>query len=312
MVYSQRLLVLFVLSAGLSVGLSACVLRTEAPPASQYSLSAMDLIPAEATVAGFVNAEEFSSTFDEFLEMDTFGEVRAEFDRARSELDKIGIDPFKDLDYAVAYASNTAAPVAVARGSFDLDRISELISRELPELRAHTLDGMTAWVLGSQDHERALGLSDDGTTAYIGQGLDVLLAAANSDGQSELSELAEPVASMDAWFVARDISTLIGTRMTRASISQVETLARAVQHISAGGSLNTDAITGTIVLHPEEGIEAADLAAIVRGGIAALRLQDMPDQARRQLEDLEVNDARGVVTIEGTLSRGTIESFRLK
>jgi hypothetical protein len=116
--------------------------------------------------------------------------------------------------------------------------------------------------------------------------------------------------AMDLWLVVSDVPAL-ADRQGHSDSGRVpaQLMVRALQNIAIGGSFSAETAEGLIVLHPREGVRPDDLAALVRGAIAGIRLGDLPEEARKQLEKIDVHEDGGVVTIEGSISRELIESF---
>jgi hypothetical protein len=62
------------------------------------------------------------------------------------------------------------------------------------------------------------------------------------------------------------------------------------------------------VLHPKDGVQSDDLAALLRGLIGALRLQELPAEARAELEKIDVESVDGTVVMTGAVNLDLIES----
>ena len=136
---------------------------------------------------------------------------------------------------------------------------------------------------------------------------EAIRTALDVRGGINLAEIAGPAMDNDTWIVALDVASFLeGTGYTG---SENELIMRSVAHIAAGGSLTAEQAAGTLVLHPKEGVEADDLASLLRGLIGAMRLQELPAEARAELEKIDVESDGGTVVVTGAVNRDLIESL---
>ena len=299
MVLPKRLLI-----PALALGLAGCVLNADAPLASRAT-RAVDLVPADARMIAFTDGSAITGNLDLLSDLDDSGDFDEGWAQIEEVLERAGMDLRQDLDFVVAYAAPDLEPVVTAVGRFDVNAIAGVIADEMPEARRLEGDGLTAWTLGHM----AVAVSEDGTRAMAGRDVAALEAALESGGGAQIAELGGPALQAESWMILRDVQSL---RNEGGEIPQreMDLLSRAIAHLALGGTVSSQEAAGMVVLHPAEGVEAEDLAALVRGVVAALELQEeMPAEVRERLETVEVDRDGDLVVVTGSVSRNVIESF---
>lgn len=303
MVLAKRLL-----TFGLFVALSGCVVDSNYQVSSRAT-EAQDLVPATADFVAFADARAMMANVDGIVALDNSGDVAAAWDQVRAALGAINMDLERDLDYAVVYASKDKAPVATAVGAFDIEAIADYLAEHMPEARRNDLDGLTTWTLSEGPNHGVFGITEDGSRAMAGQDVASLQAALSvRGGSSDLVELAGDAMEKDSWVVVRNLEALM-PESAGYDGSQQELLMRSVAQLAVGGSLTAEEAAGVVVLHPRDGVEADDLAALLRGVMGAMRLQDLPEEARAELEEIDVESDGGTVVVTGAVTRDLLESM---
>jgi hypothetical protein len=302
MVFSKRFLI-----PVLALVLVGCRLEVDLPATSAHITEAADLVPANASLIAFADAGNMVDTFDDLVRMSE-GENGAEaLAKFHDLFDRVGFDPMQDVEFVVAYVTDAETPIVSAIGRFDSERMSEFIHAEAPQAVETSGDGLLSWSMGNEANKGVVGVTDDGSRLVAGPDRASLLTALAVEGGFDLDGVGGAVLSEDAWVIARDLPQL--PTLPDNLPNEIALLARAVGSISAGASFDTETANGVVVLHPTDGVDAGDLAALIRGSIGALRLQDLPDEARAQLEEIDVDEEDGVVVVTGAVSKQLMESF---
>ncbi|MBO6576772.1 MAG: hypothetical protein JJ896_14180 [Rhodothermales bacterium] len=297
MVRSKRLL-----TPVLALALAGCVFNADQTLPKRVT-DATDLVPANAQVVAFADMSSALGTFQELVAMDNSGDFPEAWAKMQEAFAQVNMDPERDIDFVVMYGSEGSQPVATAVGRFDVDAIADFIEAEMPELQRVEGDGLTAWT-----HDfTAIALSNDGTRALAGRDVAALEAALQVRGGANLASVGGPAMQKDSWMIMRDLPSMQGDG--EFPIQEFELLARAVSDAALGGSLTTDEAAGTMVLHPREGVSADDLAALVRGVIGAMRMQEIPDEVRERLEAVDVEASAGTVVVTGSVTRTFLEQI---
>ncbi|MFT5143275.1 MAG: hypothetical protein ACI80V_000590 [Rhodothermales bacterium] len=297
----------------LAVLMMGCSLEADLPSPSARITQAADLVPANASLIAFADAGNMADTFDEIVRMsEGGGEALAHL---HEMFDRVGFDPMQDVDFVVAYVTDAETPIAIAVGHFDIERMVEFIHAEAPQAVETSGDGLLSWSMGDESGNQSsnasrkgvVGVTDDGTRLVAGRDRASLLTALAVEGGIDLDALGGPVFSHDAWVIARQLPQIAD--LPGDLPKEMALLARAVSRIAAGASFDSETAEGVVVLHPTDGVDAGDLAALVRGGIAAFRLQELPDEAREQLENIDVDEENGTVVVTGAVSKRLMESL---
>ncbi|MFT4605030.1 MAG: hypothetical protein ACI9W4_001769 [Rhodothermales bacterium] len=294
------------LTLGLALALTGCVLEANSPISSRAS-EAQDLVPETAAVVAFADARAVMDNMSSIVALDDSGEAAAAWDQVRAALGAINMDVERDLDFVVGYADGGASPVVSAVGSFDLEAIGDYLSEKLPQAKRTDLDGLTVWTMTEGSNQGAFGITEDGSRLVAAKDTDTIRRALDVRGGANLAEIAGPAMDNDTWVVARDVGSFLDKMGYDGS--QQELMIRSVARVAAGGSLTSEQAAGTIVLHPKEGVEADDLAALMRGLVGAMRLQELPAEARAELEKIDVESVDGSVVVTGAVNRDLIESM---
>ncbi len=294
------------LTLGLAVALLGCVLEANSPITSRAA-EAQDLVPETATVVAFTDARAMMENVNSMVALDDSGEAAAAWDQVRAALGAINMDVERDLDFVVAYAERDRTPVVSAVGSFDIEAIGEYLAEKMPKARRSDLDGLTVWTVTEGPNHGLFGITENGSRLVVGQDTDAIRGALNVRGGINLAEIAGPAMNNDSWVVARDLGAFLSDAQYGGS--QNELIVRSVSQLAVGGSLTSEQAAGTVVLHPKEGVLADDLAALLRGVIGALRLQELPAEARAELEKIDVESVDGTVIMTGAVNRDLIESM---
>lgn len=294
------------LTLGLAVALTGCVLEANSPISSRAS-EAQDLVPESAAVVAFADARAVMENMNSIVALDNSGDAAAAWDQVRAALGAINMDVERDLDFVVGYAERAGSPVVTAVGSFDLEAIGDYLAEKLPEAKRTDLNGLTVWTVSEGPNHGAFGITENGSRMVVAQDTEAIQRALTVRGGLNLAEIAGPAMDNDTWAVALDVEAFLS--QGEYGGSQNELIMRSVSQMAVGGSLTSEQAAGTMVLHPKEGVQADDLAALLRGLIGAMRLQELPAEARAELEKIDVESVDGTVVMTGAVNRDLIESM---
>ncbi len=294
------------LTLGLAVALTGCVLEANSPITSRAS-EAQDLVPETAIAVAFADARAVMENMNSVVALDDSGDAAAAWDQVRAALGAINMDIERDLDFVVAYAEKDRSPVVSAVGSFDLQAIGSYLAEKMPEAKRTDLDGLTVWTMTEGFDHGALGITENGSRIIAAQDAEAIRRALDVRGGINLAEIAGPAMNNDTWAVALDVDAFLDK--TGYSGSENELIMRSVAHVAAGGSLTAEQAAGTVVMHPTDGVDEDDLAALVRGLIGAMRLQELPAEVRAEVEKIDVESVDGTVVVTGAVNRDLIESL---
>ena len=307
----------------LAVAASGCGDSLAAPGvgASAQTTDALALLPADATVYGMTDlaAARQSDALDAALGGTGLGMVSG---RGSADFDAFvrmtGFDPAQDLDrvYVAGRADAAGQPermAIVAYGRFDRDRIEQyLAGQDADEFEVTEAEGVPLYLAAEEDGPRVgfalvngqmvLG-GDEATLRGMVSRLGTSATPAPADLQALFDRVAYPGG---AWFVARDLGT-----SGLAGSGDAPLPAQAADGLVVSMAFQSDGVPVRGFLSTKPGASTADVADVIRGGIAAARagMKDEP-AALDVLDDAEVEAEDGGVRVEAFLTPAFLASTR--
>lgn len=316
----------------------------EPPPLPSHTQQAAGVLPSNTHFVGMVDLQHFEQNAGisfssergitiRFLDSDiTFNPLSpADQETLNDVIATTGFDPGKDIRAiyvtsardTVEGQAQSRSPSFVLQGTFQPDRLREyLAERTGPSLRDTTYRGISIY--------RYRG--DDADSAVISFALlDQHLAIAGSDESSVCSmidrhqgthpSLRDQPASMrliaqvasgsGLWMAARNLPTQQLAQEAEFENADLQRLSRVVRDVAAAVTFADHDVQGRILLTTDR--NAADLASVVRGLIAAMRSNnDLSDEQLAMLDDIEVVEGDGEVTVRFTVDQKTFARMALE
>lgn len=314
----MRLRTLLCTLLGLAFVLSAC--ETELEPTPELSLAtrgAVDLLPPDAVAVGKLDlqAVRANPALDPFedgaIGDELSGEAAA---RWQTFLDATGFDPADDLDEAYLAVRETDGEPSMSLAvyaRFDRERLERYMTTELAgKLTAETYRGLSVY------------RTSEGEPMYVALANDNLVVASNARAQLEgmldrlqngaagslsADPLVQRVAAGDVWFVARDRSDVAPAGF---GTDEAARLAAVVGEVALTVSVTDAGVDGTGYLVPRSSASADDVAALVRGALAALRGSGELDAEQLQaIDDVRVRTEQDRVVVSGAVSSAMLQSL---
>ena len=303
----------------LALAASGCGDSLAAPGvgASAQTTDALALLPADATVYGMTDlaAARQSDALDAALGGTGLGMVSG---RGSADFDAFvrmtGFDPSQDLDrvYVAGRADDAGRPqrmAIVAYGRFDRDRIEQFVAARGAEFEATEADGIPLYLATEDDGPRVGFALASGQMVLGGdeatlRGMVSRLGTTAGTPPADLQALFDRVAYPDgAWFVARDLGRGL------AVSGDAPLPAQAADGVVMSMAFQSDGVPVRAFLSTKPGANTADVADVIKGGIAAARvgMKDEP-AALDVLDDTKVKAEAGGVRVEAFLTPAFLAS----
>jgi hypothetical protein len=304
----------------LALYLPACNRVAPDPPLDPRVSDDLRAVPADARAIGYVSPVAVLTDLRSFASA-VDPELAAAFDsadaRLRHFLDGAALDPARDLESVVVWATGARELFAVARGTFDAAAVTAALDASLPDsARRPQASGIAVWTLtGPRGPMSGAVLPPDRLVAATGE--DALLATIDrlQAGGSALPpgvlERIGAVAGAPTWGVGLGLPTAPDRDAGESDVRvPVLALARAVRDAALEGRVENEVAAGSAILWPREGVSVDDLEDLAEGVKAALLLRpEWPDAVRRRLEDVDVRTEGSRVRISGSMSAATLREL---
>lgn len=294
-------------------------------PLSLHTRSALDVLPADAQAVAMVDVQamkdnEFTSAFapGRFSPEEMTGEAAA---RVLGFLAQTGLDPETDLHQIYAATSAiergpSADAAVLIYGDYDRERITDYMDAELSaELTRGSYRDVPTYTSIDTDKAAYLAFPSDDLVIASGSSvaLEAMLDRLAGEGTPALSSttvlmpLAERAAGgTDAWVAVAEMPK--GSDFDGGGEFD---FGSTVQRFAAGMDAQSGGVEGRAFLVPAAGVSADDLASLVRGGVAAMRgSSDLPAEAVRVLDGIDIETADGLVRIVGFVDNATMQTMR--
>ncbi len=301
----------------LAVGLAGTGCESGIPrnDPSAETLEAIRILPDHARVVGMVDFQamaqnESTAPFSggplslEHLS----GEHEARF---REFISLTGFDPEADLDRAF-FAFDDNAPesgVALAYASYDVDGTAEFVRNNVPGGAQESTYRDTPVFFIEDDDKAAMALVG-GTMVIVTSNIDGLHAAIDRalgdsgglEGNQRIMELVNRVSHLPSWFVvtgiedADDVDDDFPASMAFAT---------AISDAAIGFDASASALSALGFVTPRENVSAQDLANLLKGSVASLKLTDgYRDEPGLQslVDGVEIERSGNVVRIEALVT----------
>ena len=212
------------LTLGLAVALTGCVLEANSPISSRAS-EAQDLVPESAAVVAFADARAVMENKNSIVALDNSGDAAAAWDQVRAALGAINMDVERDLDFVVGYAERAGSPVVTAVGSFDLEAIGDYLAEKLPEAKRTDLNGLTVWTVSEGPNHGAFGITENGSRMVVAQDTEAIQRALTVRGGLNLAEIAGPAMDNDTSMAKTTVAWSTGTSTAITGRANATTIA---------------------------------------------------------------------------------------
>lgn len=285
--------------------------------------NALDVLPADVTVVSMVNVERAraSDAFETFTDggfsmRNMTGEGAARFN---DFIEATGFNPEEDLERVYFAArdgdSDEHAPSFVVYADYDRARLDAYIDDQPDlDLERTTYADTPVYVTRHEgDHEMAFALVNDemivaGARAEVYAMLDRI-----ADGSKGLSTDADIMALVgraghpdDMWLALRDLTT------DRAGGDDAFGQAgRMVQDAVISAGFQRDGIAVEALGLTREDVHTGDVADLVRGAVATMKMGAKSDRAMLDaLDQVDVREVRGGIEVEAFVSQEALRAMR--
>lgn len=284
--------------------------------------NALDVLPADVSVVSMVNVERAraSEAFDTFTDgglsvQQMTGEGAARFN---DFIEATGFNPEQDLErvyFAARDGEGNDAPSFVVYADFDRARLDAYIDDQPDlDLERSTYADAPVYVTTHDDHEMAFALVNDemivaGARPEVYAMLDRL-----ADGSKGLSTDADMMALVrraghpdDMWMALRGLPDAHAPTGDGAFGQAGRMVEDAV--ISAG--FQQDGIAVEALGMTRDGVNTADVADLVRGAVATMKMSAKSDPAVLEtLDRVDIREVRGGVEVETFVTQEALRTMR--
>lgn len=287
-------------------------------PLTVETRSALEILPPDAQVVASVNLRQIADNPELSLEsmLNSLGEMHEEARARVSEfVATTGFDPAKDLRSVYVSSSLELNPVVLAYGAYDVERLSEFIdSRQSSIISKYFYRDVPVYEMAVENNDSML-LALAGESMMIASPnktelhavLDRALDTENREIPQRLSTLAGQVAGSDSWIVITELPVPADT----SEKPDMTAIASSILSASAGMNAAADKLEMTSWLTPQQDLSAEDLEDLVRGGIAALKIEAKDNPTAFDILDrIETRTTSGTVQIRAELTTEQLRAFR--
>lgn len=264
--------------------------------------AAMDVLPADAQFVAMVDVKGFAvnPTFSidrAITSLDGIqGEARAHID---DFLSTTGFDPAEDLESVYVSAREGNEAVVVANVRYDMSRAVEFLDSNATNVTKSLYREMTTYVSDNEEHG-AIGLAGESMLVAASSLVDLHAAldriadgTKGLSGNAALMSLVRKVSVGEAWFVANEVPMPPSGEMNDEfkALSSVDKVAVAVE-------IGPDGVETTTYLLPRADTSSDDLADLVKGLVAVLKLNAQDDaDAFAVLDNVDVKSGNNEVRV---------------
>ena len=306
-----------------ALALAGCESALDAPTAdlSLQTRNALEILPPDADAAGMldlraVRQSALGRAGGPFTVEGMSGEGAARLDEF---VRLTGFDPDEDLRrvyVAVTDEGRSAAPAFVAYGDFDRARLDAYLQDRAPaeaDLERTTIAGLPVFLGTGDDGQRfGLALVND-ELALMGEesALRAMIGRVESGGgldtDAAMMRLIERAAYADgAWFAARGLDRHSGGDHMGDLTNAGGQLGEGV--VSFG--FESDGVAMQAIGYPRNGASVDDVADLIRGGVAAMKIEARDEPAAFEaLDDVEVRTSGDAVTVRAFMPAALIDTM---
>jgi len=300
---------------------------TEAPPETR---AATALLPADARMMTMVDVQHLQKHGPErarrMLDVPFSNGASAETARLQDFLEASGLNPDRDVERIYMAVSTTdRAPRSVAYGSFDRTRIEDALRSTFgDDLEPSTYREVTLFVASKAAGDQRFALAVPNADMMLAAGtpdalramIDRLRDGGDATAPTDLVRKASQGQSF--WFVTTDMGRFDedpGARQDEGDVpGDMRRLGRALKDVAGHFSFTEDgSLDGQFILVPRSSAQAADVADVARGAIAALKQHsEAPDAFREAAQQADVQTVDDEVRVTVTLPAALVDSMAAK
>jgi hypothetical protein len=286
--------------------------------------NALDVLPADVAMVSMVNVERAraSDAFESFTEggfsvQNMTGEGAARFNDL---IEATGFNPEEDLERVYFAARNVDgeehAPSFVVYADYDRARLDAYLDDQPDlDLERTTYADTPVYVTRHEDDiEMAVALVNDEMIVAGGRPEVYAMLDRIADGSPGLSTDADMMALIrraahpdDMWMALRDLSH-DGAHDRDDAFEQA---GRMVQNAVVSAGFQRDGVAVEAVGVTREGVDTGDVADLVRGAVATMKMGAKSDRAALEtLDRVDVREVRDGIEVETFVSQEALRSMR--